>query len=94
MTILEELFNILEGKKDPKAKVRNKPDPIFSDKSSKVSDQKDHYPIPDAAHARNALARVAQTKTNPPWHKGTLSDLKKKVKSTVKRKFPSIDVSE
>ena len=39
------------------------------------------YPIPDKAHARNALARVAQH--------GTKAE-QKKVKAAVKRKFPSI----
>src|SRR4051812_21162125 len=39
------------------------------------------YPIPDKAHARNALARVAQ--------KGTPAE-QKKVKAAVKKRFPSI----
>jgi hypothetical protein len=39
------------------------------------------YPIPDKAHARNALARVAQT--------GTPAE-QKKVKAAVKKRFPSI----
>lgn len=39
------------------------------------------YPIPDKAHARNALARVAQH--------GTAAK-QKKVKAAVKRRFPSI----
>lgn len=43
------------------------------------------YPIQDAAHARNALARVAQN--------GTPAE-KAKVRSAVKRKYPGIDVSK
>lgn len=39
------------------------------------------YPIPDASHARNALARVSQH--------GTPSQ-KKRVKAAVARKFPNI----
>ncbi|MCW2603418.1 MAG: hypothetical protein JWN61_1553, partial [Pseudonocardiales bacterium] len=39
------------------------------------------YPIPDKAHARNALARVEQN--------GSAAD-KKKVKAAVKKRFPSI----
>lgn len=39
------------------------------------------YPIPDASHARNALARVAQH--------GTPAE-KKRVRAAVKRKFPTI----
>ena len=39
------------------------------------------YPIPDKAHARNALARVAQH--------GTKAE-QKKVRAAVHRRFPSI----
>lgn len=39
------------------------------------------YPINDATHARNALARVSQHGT---------PEEKKKVRAAVKRKFPSI----
>jgi hypothetical protein len=39
------------------------------------------YPIPDKAHARNALARVAQN--------GTAAE-QKKVKAAVKKRFPSL----
>lgn len=39
------------------------------------------YPIPDAAHARNALARVAQF--------GTPAE-KAQVRAAVKKKFPNI----
>jgi hypothetical protein len=39
------------------------------------------YPIPDKAHARNALARVAQN--------GTPAE-QRKVKAAVKKRFPSI----
>ena len=39
------------------------------------------YPIPDKAHARNALARVAQN--------GTEAE-QKKVRATVRKRFPSI----
>jgi hypothetical protein len=39
------------------------------------------YPIPDKAHARNALARVAQN--------GTPAE-QKKVKDAVKKRFPGL----
>lgn len=42
---------------------------------------KRRYPIPDKAHARNALARVAQN--------GSPAE-QKKVKAAVKKRFPSI----
>lgn len=41
------------------------------------------YPIPDASHARNALARASQ-------HAGP--DLKAKIRAKVKAKFPDIHV--
>lgn len=43
------------------------------------------YPIPDLAHARNALARVSQHGT---------SEEKKKVRAEVRKRFPQIDVEE
>jgi hypothetical protein len=43
--------------------------------------RKRKYPIPDKAHARNALGRVAQN--------GTPAE-QKKVKAAVKKRFPSI----
>ena len=50
-------------------------------KSSFALPGKRKYPIPDKAHARNALARVAQH--------GSPAE-QKKVKAAVKRRFPSI----
>ena len=41
------------------------------------------YPIPDASHARNALARASQ-------HAG--SDLKAKIRAKVHKKFPGIQM--
>jgi hypothetical protein len=43
------------------------------------------YPIEDAAHARDALARVS--------HSGTFAE-KAKVKRAVKKKYPSIGKNE
>lgn len=42
------------------------------------------FPIPDAAHARNALSRVSQH--------GSPSEVKR-VKAAVHKKFPSIKIS-
>lgn len=41
------------------------------------------YPVEDASHARNALARAAQ-------HAGP--ELKAKIREKVKRKFPGIEI--
>ena len=42
------------------------------------------YPSPDASHARNALARVAQN--------GTPTE-KRRVRAAVRKKFPSIKIN-
>jgi hypothetical protein len=94
MSILDELFDILEGKKDPKAAVRNKPNPVFSDKSSKVKDAKDHFPLGSVAQARNALARVNQFTKVPSWFDGSLKELKAAVARAVKKEYPSIEVTK
>ena len=54
-------------------------------KKSFALPSKRKYPIPDKAHARNALARVAQH--------GTPAE-QKKVRAAVKRRFPSIGKSK
>jgi hypothetical protein len=56
----------------------------LSKKSFALPDKR-KYPIPDEAHARNALARVAQN--------GTPAE-QKKVKAAVKKRFPDIGNSK
>lgn len=67
---------------------------VFPSDSSRVNDDKDHFPINDAGQARNALARVAQYSSKPPWFEGTLAELQTAVRNAVSEKFPSIDVSK
>jgi hypothetical protein len=50
-------------------------------KSSFALPDEEKYPIPDIAHARNALARVAQH--------GTEAE-QKKVRAAVEKKYPSL----
>jgi hypothetical protein len=50
-------------------------------KSSFALPEEEKYPIPDIAHARNALARVAQN--------GTAAE-QKKVRAAVEKKYPSL----
>ena len=50
-------------------------------KSSFALPDEEKYPIPDIAHARNALARVAQN--------GSASE-QKKVRAAVEKKYPSL----
>ena len=85
---------INEGKKNPKAALRNRGDVVFPAESSTVTDDKDHFPINSLAQARNALARANQYDKSPDWYKGSLKTLVKKVASAVKKKYPSIDVTE
>jgi len=81
-----------KGKTDPKAKVRNKPSPVFPAGSKDVTDKKDHFPLGSISQAGNSLARAAQYKKSPSWYKGSLASLQKKVRSAVKAKYPSISV--
>lgn len=93
----DELSDLLEDLEDSneandKAKVRNRPDPVFDDKDTKVKDDQDHFPIDTIGRARNALARVNQYDKAPSWWGGTLEQLKNKVYRAVKNKYPSIDI--
>jgi len=92
--IQEEINIVLKEKKDPGAKVRNRGTVVFPAGSSKVKDDKDHFPINSAAQARNALARASQYSSVPKWYKGSLDSLVKAVQRKVKSKYPSIDTSE
>ena len=90
--IIREEFNLQE-KKDPKAKVRNRGDVVFPAGSSKVLDDKDHYPVNTEKEARAALGYVNHYKKSPPWYDGSLQSMVDKVVNKVKRKFPDIEVS-
>lgn len=57
-----------------------------------AKDKKDHFPINDEAQARNALARVNQFSSVPPWYNGDLKSLINTVYRKVKAKYPSIKV--
>jgi len=78
--------------KDPKAELRNRGTVVFQSTSSKVKDDKDHFPINSIAQARNALARAGQYDSSPEWYKGTKDELVKAVQRAVKKKYPSIAV--
>ena len=83
-------FATVEGKKDPKAKARNRDAVVFPAESDKVKDNKDHFPINTAAQARTVLTRASQYKKVPKWYDGSLSSLVKEVQSKVKSKYPNI----
>ena len=88
-----KLFEEFEkGEFDPKAEVRNRGKCVFPAEDDKVKDNKDHFPINDIDHARNALSRAGQYERAPKWFDGTLTELKDKIESVVKNEYPSIDV--
>ena len=88
--ILEELVSLIKEKKkkDPKAKVRNRGTVVFPAESSKVKDDKDHFPINSEAQARNALSRASQ------YSKGTLKSLVSAVQRKVKAKYKGIETTK
>ena len=63
---------------------------VFQNTDPKVKDNKDHFPINDLAHGRNALQRVEQYKSCPKWYDGTLKQVQDKVKREVYKKFPGL----
>jgi len=88
------LDEMMSEKKNPKAKSRNRPDPVFDDSSPKVKDDKDHFPINTLGRARNALARASQYSKKPAWYDGALKSLVSRVRSKVKSKYPSIELTK
>lgn len=63
------------------AKLNAKKRNALSDKAFAGPDRS--YPIPDASHARNALARASQHAS---------PELQASIKAKVRRKFPNIEV--
>jgi len=88
------LSNTLEVESKELPHKKNRPAPVFPKESPKVKDDKDHFPIPDSAHGRNALARVNQYGEVPSWYDGSLEELKAAVVKAVHSKFPGIEVEK
>jgi hypothetical protein len=88
---LDKIAAEKDSKTDSKAGVRNRGNVVFDASSPSVTDKKDHFPINDADQARNALARVNQFSSAPPWYKGDLKSLINAVYRKVKSKYPSIE---
>jgi hypothetical protein len=82
-----------QRKLDPKAKKRNRPNPVFPHTSPRVKDNADHFPIDTPGRARNALARANQYSRAPSWYSGTLASLKRAVVNAVHKRYPSIKIS-
>ena len=83
-----------ESTLEKKLKKQSRGKCVFQSDSSKVKDDKDHFPINSLSQARNALSRVAQYSSSPSWYKGTLAGIQKAVRSAVKKAYPSIEVSD
>ena len=83
-----------KSRKKASAKVRNRGTVVFSAKSSKVKDDKDHFPINSEAQARNALARASQYSSVPKWYKGSLKSLVAAVQRKVKAKYKGIKTTK
>ena len=71
---------------------KNMKDKSFACPSShpKVKGNKDHFPIQDLAHGRNALSRVGQYDSAPPWWSGSLEELKNTVTRAVRSRYPAL----
>src|SRR5690606_1898804 len=76
------------------AEEKGKGDYIFPHTHAKVEGTKDHFPINTEGRARNALARANQFSSAPEWYKRSLKELVSTVARAVKKKYPSIDVTE
>jgi len=77
----------IESKKLTYKEKQNSPC-IFPKSHPRVKDNKDHYPIPDLAHARNALARSNQAIGS--WFDGSAEELRNIVRREVYKKFPGL----
>ena len=83
-----------KSRKKASAKVRNRGTVVFSAKSSKVNDDKDHFPINSEAQARDALARASQYSSVPTWYKGSLKSLVAAVQRKVRGKYKGIKTTK
>ena len=91
---VKDIAAMLDSVSNTIDKYASRPEEAFVFPPSSSKDKKGHFPIPDLAHARNALARANQYGESPSWYEGSLESLKKSVANAVKRKFPSIEVTE
>lgn len=66
---------------------------VFPSSHSKVKSG-NHFPIDTEGRARNALARANQYDKAPDWYDGALQELVDTVVREVKKKYPSIEISE
>jgi hypothetical protein len=94
MTSKAAFLILAKQKLDPNAEVRNRGKVVFPANSKKVKDKKDHFPINDADQARNALSRVSQYSSVPPWYAGSLEELKAAVRNAVSRNYKGINVTK
>ena len=94
-----ENLDVVSNTLDKMAKIipagDDRPAAIFPSTHPKVNDDKDHYPIPDKVHGKNALGRLSEFKgSKPSWWDGTPEELKNTILRAVKEKFPSMNVDD
>ena len=58
-----------------------------------MKDNRGHFPINTPERARAALSYAGHHDKHP-WYKGTVEELRAAVRRAVKKKYPSIDVSD
>jgi hypothetical protein len=91
---IDKLLDIAEYFDKTAAKKDIHGDFIFPKTHAKVKDKKDHFPIQNANHARNALGQAGKFTEAPKWFIGTLKELQSAIRRRVKAKFPDVKVSD
>ena len=95
MSLVEELFEEIESADenvvDEDTKAKDKPLPVFDSKSSKIKDNKEHFPLGTIKQAESALKKAKSYKRKPKWYLGSLDELKKEIISKVKKEYPTIE---
>ena len=98
----KEVINVLKTDNDAKnlineeyleeaKKKKAKPSPIFDAENSKITDEKEHFPINTEAKAKKVLEKIEACTEAPKWWKGTVNQLQSAVKKAVKKAFPDLD---
>lgn len=62
---------------------------VFPKSDKRVTDNKDHFPIPDIIHGRSAL-QMSEKSDSHPWFDGTVEELRATVRHAVYKKYPGL----
>jgi len=66
---------------------------IASRASSRVLDNKDHFPVITETQARSSMARVLQLTETPAWYSGTIAELRQEVYAGIVILHPDIELN-